>query len=362
VLLTGPGIRHGDSGKPWRDYDPTSSGRHWGTAKYMYDKYRDLTGDDLSKYPMLQRFDKLDEAGLIHWSKKKGGGVPNYKYYLDDAPGVYLQDIWAYQPGTEGCVYGKPNECIDQDVKWLSTLDKERLGYPTQKPEGVLERIIRSSSGEGQLVLDPFCGCGTAVAVAQRLNRRWVGIDVTWLAIDKIERRLAESFGKKARYLVKGNPVDVASAMDLANRSKKEFEIWALYLVHAAQREHDGGVDGLLSISEGNKKYAKVVVQVKGGEVLVPEMIRALDGTVTKEKAVIGLFISLQDPTTGMKETAVHYGSYMSPVWGKSYPRIQIRTIQELLVEHKPFDLPPQVPTLKQAERVKEQGTIEPML
>jgi len=94
-----------------------------------------------------------------------------------------------------------------------------------------LERIIKSSSKEGEIVLDPFCGCGTTVAVAQRLNRRWIGIDVTWLAIDKIERRLRQTFGEKVKYVVRGNPIDVASARNLANRSKKEFEIWALSLV-----------------------------------------------------------------------------------------------------------------------------------
>jgi DNA modification methylase len=359
VALTGTGIRSGESGLPWRGYDPTKVHRHWQTASYLYSKYKQLTNDDLAKYPLLQRLDKLDEIGLIHWGKK--GTVPRYKYYLADAPGVPLQDIWAYQPGTQGCVYAKPDECIDQGVKWLSTKDKERLGYPTQKPEGILERIIKSSSKEGELVLDPFCGCGTTVAVAQRLNRRWVGIDVTWLAIDKIEKRLAESFGKKVEYIVRGKPVDITSARDLASRSKKEFEIWALSLVHAAQREHDGGVDGLLSIPEGNKKYTKVVVQVKGGEVLVPEMIRALDGTVTKEKAAMGLFISLEEPTRGMRETAIHYEPYRSPIWDKSYPRIQIRTVEELL-SGKPFDLPYGESPLKKATRIKKRGTTGKLL
>src|SRR5208337_2183798 len=100
------------------------------------------------------------EVSLIHWPKK-GGGVPNYRYYLDDAPGVPLQDLWAYQPGTEGCVYDRKAGCIDEDVKWLTANDQERLGYPTQKPEGLIERIIRSSCPEGGVVLDPFCGCGT---------------------------------------------------------------------------------------------------------------------------------------------------------------------------------------------------------
>ena len=147
VALTGPGRRTGDSGLAWRGYDPTSVGRHWQPASYLYAKYRELTGEDLAQYPLLERLDKFDEVELIHWGSR--GSVPRYKFYLSDAPGVPLQDIWAYQPGTKGCVYGNPEVGIDQDVKWLSTKDKERLGYPTQKPEGILERIIRGSSEKG---------------------------------------------------------------------------------------------------------------------------------------------------------------------------------------------------------------------
>ena len=140
VALTGSGTRQGESGKPWRHYDPTTSGRHWAISSYVHNKYQEATGDDLSKYPLLKQLDKIDEADLIHWGKKENS-VPRYKYYLEDAPGVALQDIWSYQPGTEGCVYGNRDVCIDQDVKWLSTKESELQGYPTQKPEGVLGRI-----------------------------------------------------------------------------------------------------------------------------------------------------------------------------------------------------------------------------
>lgn len=361
VALTGPGVRTGESGQPWRGYNPGSVGRHWQPASYLYAKYKELIGDDLARYPLLQRLDRLDGIGLIHWGTS--GRVPRYKFYLSDAPGVYLQDIWAYQPGTEGCVWGNSDIAIDQDVKWLSTKDKERLGYQTQKPEGVLERIINASSKEKQVVLDPFCGCGTTIAVAQKLNRRWIGIDVTWLAIDKVEQRLRQAFGEQVKFLyeVKGNPTDVASARDLAGRSKKEFEIWALSLVGAAQREHDGGVDGLLSIPESKKKYTKVIAQVKGGEILNPSMVRDLIGTVEKEEAAIGLFITLEEPTSGMRELAIHAGSYISPIWNKSYPRIQIRMVGELL-EGKGFDLPYGESPMKKAEAVKKQVRPQRML
>lgn len=360
VALTGPGIRTGESGLPWRHYNPTKVGRHWQFPSYLYRKYQELTGSELARYPLLERLDLLDKVKLIHWGKHET--VPRYKYYLSDAPGVFLQDIWAYQPGTEGCIWEKPNMTIDQDVKWLSTKDKERLGYQTQKPEGVLERIIKSGSKEKQLILDPFCGCGTTVAVAQRLNRFWIGIDVTWLAIDKIEKRLRDTFGEQIResYHVFGKPHDMASAQKLASESKKEFEIWALSLVNAVPRGRDGGVDGLLSIVEG-KHSTKIITQVKGGKNLNPGMVRDLIGTVENEKAAIGLLVTLEEPTLGMKELAIHSGYYTSPIWNKSYHRIQILTVSDLL-GGKIFDLPYHRSPAKTAERIKEQTQTKSML
>ena len=356
VLLTGPGIRHGDSGNPWRGYNPTSAGRHWQPSSYVYDKYRKITGKDLAQYPLVERLDELDKVGLIHWAKKKGGGVPNYKYYLDDAPGVALQDLWAYQPGTEGCVY-KSLDGIDQDVKWLSTKDRERLGYQTQKPMGLLERIVQTSSKKGDTVLDPFCGCGTTIDAAQKLGRLWLGIDVTWLAIDLVEKRLKTTYGSKIvnTYEVKGRPKDVASARALAKKSKKEFEIWAVTSVGAAPREHDGGVDGSFGFVERDKKTRLIVVQAKGGDTLNPGMVRDLIGTVKKESAAIGLLVTLKEPTLGMIKLAVHSEPYKSELWNTEYPSIQIRTVAQLL-EGKGFDLPPTQSPLKNAQLSKEKG------
>jgi len=188
------------------------------------------------------------------------------------------------------------------------------------------------------------------------LKRHWIGIDVTWLAIDKAEKRLKDSYGEKIKktYFVKGQPVDVASARALAKKNKKEFEIWAISLVQAAQREHDGGVDGILSIPESKKVNTKVIVQVKGGENLDPGMVRDLMGTVEKEKAAIGLLITLEEPTTGMNELATHSGYYESPIWHKKFQRIQIRTVGEMF-DGKLFELPwGENPTTK-AKLVQEQ-------
>lgn len=239
VLLTGPGRRSGDSGRRWRNYDPTDAGRHWQPSSYVYDKYRELTGEDLAQYPLLERLDQLDAVGLIHWAKKADGGVPNYKFYLDDAPGVGLQDIWAYQPGTEGAVYGRPDEGIDQDVKWLGTKDRERVGYPTQKPEGVLERIIRSSTKEGDVVLDPFCGCGTTVAVAQRLGREWIGIDISPTAVGIMKERLA-----KLGATIKIEGLRYTEA-DLKELGHHEFQNWVIQQVYGTPTKlPDYGIDG----------------------------------------------------------------------------------------------------------------------
>src|SRR6266536_1677632 len=144
--LTGAGIRHGATGLVWRGLNVTAKGRHWA-------------------YPPSE-FDKLDAAGRVHWPAKKGG-MPRLKQYPEDLSGIPMRDVWT-------------------DVKVMHNLSQERLGYPTQKPEALLERIIKASSNEGDVVLDPFCGCGTAVAAAQGLNRRWIGIDITHLAVGLI--------------------------------------------------------------------------------------------------------------------------------------------------------------------------------
>ncbi|MBI4186893.1 MAG: restriction endonuclease [Chloroflexi bacterium] len=241
--------------------------------------------------------------------------------------------------------------------KVLSPTAKEMLGYPTQKPVALLERIIKLSSNEGDIVLDPFCGCGTTIDAAQKLNRRWLGIDVTWLAIDLVEKRLKDTYGAKitSTYEVHGKPYDMASAEALANKSKKEFEIWAISLVGAHPREHDGGVDGIFGFVEQDKKTRTIIVQVKGGDVLNPGMVRDLIGTVKKEGAAIGLLITLKEPSGGMKSLAVHSEPYQSELYVKEYPSIQIRTVAELL-EGKTFDLPPTQSLFKKAQLAKEKA------
>ena len=175
-VLTGSGIRGGESGRPWRGFDPTARGRHWAIPSRLLENI----DEDLSKLSQHQKLDRLYELGYI--KIREGQAWPVYEHYITPEDGQAVSDIWAYQPYTDGTVFGR-EDGIDSDVRWLSTTDRERLGYQTQKPEALLERIIQASSNEGDVVLDPFCGCGTAIAAAQKLNRNWIGIDITHLAV-----------------------------------------------------------------------------------------------------------------------------------------------------------------------------------
>jgi site-specific DNA-methyltransferase (adenine-specific) len=328
--LTGPGVRTGDSGKPWRAYDPTIKGRHWQPASYLYRKYNQLTGKNLADRPLIARLDGLDEVGLIHWS---GTEEPTYKQYLEDSPGVPYQDIWAYQPGTKGCVYGQPDDCIDQDVKWLDA-SKEKLEYPTQKPEGLLSRIIRASSHEGDVVLDPFCGCGTTVAVAERLQRQWIGIDITYAAIAVMKKRLNDAYGEEVGYDIVGEPKSLPDAAQLAKDSPYQFQWWALDFVGARPVEEkkgaDKGIDGRLFFYDDDSRKAKqIIFSVKSGGVTVAH-VRDLRGAMERDKAEMACLISLEKSTRPMRTEALDAGSYKSP-WGTSHPGIQLLTIAELL-------------------------------
>ena len=202
ITLTGSGVRHGASGHPWKEINPTTVGRHWAIPGEILEKLG-LQGDTVQ-----DKLDALDSAGMIYWPKKKGG-TPRLKWYADQLEGVAMPDIWT-------------------DISPISARAAERLGYPTQKPEALLERIIRASSNEGDVVLDPFCGCGTAVAVAQRLNRQWIGIDITYLAITLMKHRLHTAYGEevKEKYQVIGEPVSVTDAAALAAEDPYQIQWW----------------------------------------------------------------------------------------------------------------------------------------
>ena len=283
----------------------------------------------------------------------KPGNVPRYKRYLDEMPGTPLQDVWF-------------------DIKRLSSHAKERLGYPTQKPEALLERIIRASSNTGDVVLDPFCGCGTAIAAAHKLGRQWIGIDITHLSIALQKYRLQDMFElvSGSDYEVIGEPATVDGARELAtdsaNEGRYQFEWWALSLVRAkpvggtagsrkGKKGADAGIDGVINFfdedSKGKKKPQKVIVQVKSGKVKSGD-IRDLKGTVEREGAALGVFITLEKPTQAMIKEALAAGAYKSPTWGKTYRRLQILTIGDLFAGAA-IDMPPQHGTHQQAARWK---------
>ena len=200
-------------------------------------------------------------------------------------PGVPLQKIWT-------------------DIPPVNPQAIERLGYPTQKPEALLERIIQASSNEGDIVLDPFCGCGTTVTVAEHLKRRWIGIDITYLAINLIKRRLHDTFSSEelAPFEVIGVPADATSAAALAEENRHQFEWWALDMVEATPAQDkkkgaDRGVDGILYFQEKDDgPYHKIIVQVKSGKVNAAT-VRELEGTRKQEKAKIAALLTLQPPT-----------------------------------------------------------------
>ena len=273
-------------------------------------------------------------------------GVPRLMQFADEMPGIALQDLWDGIP---------------------PALGDENLGYPTQKPEALLERIIQTSSNEGDLVLDPFCGCGTTVAVAQRLKRRWIGMDITHLAINLMKRRLHDSFGKKAAFKVIGEPVDAAGAADLAKADPYQFQWWALGLVDArpaeGKRGADEGIDGRIFFHDeaDTTQTKQVVLQVKAGHVNVAH-VRDLRGVLDREKAEIGVLISLEEPTKPMRREAADTGFYRSPGYHKDYPRLQVLTIAELLAGGG-IDMPPPRQTnvtFKKAPKAKTKKAANP--
>jgi site-specific DNA-methyltransferase (adenine-specific) len=270
----------------------------------------------------IERMRDLDATGRLHYPSKKSGRL-RLKNYLEDMPGVPVQDVWT-------------------DVGLIGGTSPERLGYPTQKPEALLERIIRSSSNEGDTILDPFCGCGTTIAVAQKLKRRWIGIDITNLAISLIRHRLADTFGGRARYEVIGEPVSLPDAASLAAADPYQFQWWALGLVGArpveGKKGADKGIDGRIYFHEGDTvKTKQIVLSVKAGHVTVSHL-RDLRGVLERENAEIGVLLCMVEPTTPMRKECASAGFYTSP-WGR-HARLQILTVEDLLTG-KTIDRPP---------------------
>jgi site-specific DNA-methyltransferase (adenine-specific) len=304
------------------------------------------------KEEYIARFKKIDESGRRYRDDRSGGR----RQYLDETEGRMVSDVW--------------NDIMS--FQQAST-SGEILGYPTQKPEALLERIIKASSKEGDWVLDPFCGCGTTVAVAEKLNRNWVGIDITMLAINLIRHRLAKQY-PNIEMFVDGRPKDIAAAKALFKKDPFEFEYWALDLVSAIpaqsktkenMRGADKGIDGVINftkdVQNGEKIYGKLLVQVKGGTVH-RDTIATLKGDIERERADGGLLITLEKPTQPMREETVSAGSYSVSFGKGTFPRIQIITIEELLNNKKPEIPLPAEPYYKEAKESRREKKVKKLL
>jgi site-specific DNA-methyltransferase (adenine-specific) len=317
--LTGPGVtQSGESGKPWRGFDPSKMGRHWANSFAV--------------------MDEVDQKGLIHWARD---GFPRRRAaepFDDESRTVTVGDVWT-------------------DVDRINQAAGERLGYPTQKPLALLERVITASSNPGDVVLDPFCGCGTAIHAAHKLGRQWIGIDITHLAIGLVRRRMEDAFaGLKIE--VVGEPVDLSGARELAAHDPFQFQWWALDKIDAQpigdkRKGMDRGIDGIIPFLESRTDRKRAIVSVKGGSISSKD-IRDLKGVLEREGEPLGVLLTLRPPTREMKLEAVAAGHYESPLMGRKYARIQILTIADILNGER-VELPLRPNVFAQAEREREQ-------
>ena len=298
--LTGAGrTAKGETGKPWRGFDPNAMGRHWGNSHAALEAWA--------------------QKGLIHFPSN--GGFPRRRdenpFGADDRV-VTVGDVWT-------------------DIDRINQTAKERLGYPTQKPVALLERIVLASSAPGDVVLDPFCGCGTTVDAAQKHGRQWIGIDITHLAITLIKSRLRDTYGADFKMTVLGEPTDLSGARALAAENKYQFQWWALGLVGARPVEEkkgaDGGVDGKILFRDHpdpKQKPQAIVFSVKGGGIGVKD-VRELSDVVRRTGSAIRVLISIEEPTKPMVAEAAGAGFYTSAFNQQKFPRVQLRTIGQLM-------------------------------
>lgn len=291
---------------------------------------------------------ELDDDGRVWYPKNKDGSYdvskrPQLKRYLNEQEGGVIGTVWS-------------------DISPINSQAQERLGYPTQKPLALLERIIRASSNEGDVVLDPFCGCGTAVHAAQKLKRDWIGIDITHLAVSLIEKRMKDAFGENLKFEVVGTPKDLEAARDLALRNRYQFQWWATSLVNAQpyqakKKGPDSGIDGVKYFHDlDDDAPKKILVSVKSGK-LKADDVRAFNHVREREKAEIGLFICLSKPTSGMVSDAAAAGFYTyADRSERKVPRMQILTIEDLLDGRARPEHPDQKPDVNFKKAKREEG------
>lgn len=349
-VLTGSGMRGGESGQPWQGFDPTAKGRHWAIPGKIWEE----VGINPAGLTQHQKLDLLYEKGFI--TITEGEAWPIYQLTVSPKDGPAASDLWAYQPYTEGTVFGTSSG-IDADVRWLNPQDAERLGYPTQKPLGILKHIIETSSHPGDLVLDPFCGCGTSIAAAQMLARRWIGIDISPFAIELVRRQRLEGAFPHLRagvdYEIDGLPTTLEGARMMAEGDRKGFEIWAVSRLDGIPNDRktaDKGIDGRIAFKPDGKTSKFAVISVKSGK-LKADDIRSLMAVTQREQASslgFGVLVTLNEPTSGMKTDAASAGTML--LHGNRYPLVQILTTDDILKGKKPH-LPLVDPSVGQRKR-----------
>jgi len=287
-----------------------------------------------------EKMEKLLSEGHIYTKSR----IPQLIRYLDKMPGQAVPDLW-------------------DDIAAINPRSKELLGYPTQKPIALLERIINASSNEGDVVLDPFCGCGTTIAAAEKLGRKWIGIDITHLAIALIKKRIADHF-PDAKFEVVGEPKSVDSAKALFDQSPFQFEAWAVSLIggqpYRSTGGGDTGIDGFLYFKDYKKKYHRIIIEVKGGKYQQRD-VRALARVLEREKAPLGVLIVLNQPTRGMMTEAASMDKWEMPGSKREYPVLQVFIIQDYFKGKRP-DLPDTSETLKKAKRTLREREKQPKL
>lgn len=287
-----------------------------------------------------ERMQAMHDAGRLHYTST---GMPRQKRYLDEMKGTSVTSVWT-------------------DIPPLNSQAQERLGYPTQKPRALLERIISASSNPGDVVLDPFCGCGTAVDAAQKLGRQWIGIDITHLAIGLIEKRLREGYGDAARFETIGSPRDLASALRLAADDPHQFQHWITLKLGGwpwmgGKKGGDRGVDGYFYYVGAGGQTETGVISVKAGHSINPAMVRDLGRVMQRDGHRMGLFVCAAMPTRGMAAEADSHG-LIETEFGR-FPALQLFTLAELFQDRHPR-LPPLVSPNRKAPRVETRASHQP--
>ena len=288
-----------------------------------------------------EKMERMDSESRVHFPADKTKRLQRKRFY-DELQGETVDSLW-------------------DDIPPINSQAQERLGYPTQKPLALLERIIAASSNEGDIVLDPFCGCGTAVDAAQKLGRQWIGIDVTHLSIGLIERRMKDRYGEDLPYEVIGTPNDTDSALRLANEEPHQFQYWITQAIggqpfQGGRKGMDRGIDGYIYFTKtgdtlGKSSTEAAIISVKAGQRVGVAMVRDLKGVMEREKADIGIFVCVIAPTREMEREAAAAGVYTDPGTRRIYPRLQIYTLAEYFA-----GLRPKVPMLDRQMGYKKAG------